>query len=78
MMRGLKEHEGYWHFRPKNREPQQEATRGKKKKKNTNWKKKTGLCKPTRGKTKWFILALPPSKYTCSHTLDRPTNMQPQ
>jgi hypothetical protein len=38
----------------------QEEDVKKKKKKNTNWKKKTGVCKPTRGKTKWFILALPP------------------
>jgi hypothetical protein len=49
------------------------------KEKNTNWKtkKKTGVCKPIRGKTKWFILALPPSKYTCSHTLDRPQTCNP-
>jgi hypothetical protein len=46
-------------------------------KKNTNWKKKTGVCKPTRGKAKWFILALHPSKYTCSHTLDRPQTCNP-
>jgi hypothetical protein len=54
-------------------------------KKNTNWKKKKkkkkkkGVCKPTRGKTKWFILALlpPPAKYTCSHTLDRPQTCNP-
>jgi hypothetical protein len=62
MMRGLKEHEGYWHFRPKNKEPQQEATRGrwKQKKKTPTGRRRQAYANPQEVKQNGLFLLFPP------------------